>query len=275
MNTTEIEQNVRYALAEDIASGDISAPLIPKEHQCQAKLTTRERAIFCGKAWAEEVFRQVDSNIRIQWAVNDGDPIIPGQSLCHLQGNSRSLLAGERSALNFLQLLCGIASKTASLVSAIAHTKARLLDTRKTLPGLRYAQKYAVACGGGTNHRMGLYDAILLKENHIAACGSMAKAISWASQQAQDIFVEVEVESLTQLKQVLGNARINRIMLDNFSLDELRRAVAITDGQIPLEASGGISEDNIASIAQTGVDYVSVGLVTKNIVSCDLTLNFF
>lgn len=262
---------VRTALAEDIGSGDITAELIPAERIASASIITREDAVICGVAWVNEVFRQVDPAVTVTWHCNDGDRVNANQILFELQGPARSLLTGERSALNFLQLLSGVASKCAWYAELVAGTGVKLLDTRKTLPGLRTAQKYAVTCGGCHNHRIGLYDAFLIKENHIAACGSIDAAVATARRNHPDKPVEVEVETLDQLKEALA-ARAEVIMLDNFDTAGMREAVAINAGRAKLEASGGVNEATLRAIAETGVDYISIGTLTKDCKAIDLSM---
>ncbi len=266
-----IEQDVRSALAEDLGRGDVSAQLIPASRRSVAELISREAAIFCGSAWAEETFRQLDPAVSLDWTVADGDPIAPGDRLCRLHGPSRALLSGERCALNFIQILSAVATATRSYVDAVAHTRARILDTRKTIPGLRRAQKYAVACGGGYNHRFGLYDAFLIKENHIAAAGSIEAAVTAARHFGAELLIEVEVETLAQLEQTIA-AGAGRVLLDNFNLEQLRRAVELAGGRVELEASGGIELSAVAAVAETGVDFISVGALTKNVRAVDLTM---
>ncbi|MCR4347972.1 MAG: carboxylating nicotinate-nucleotide diphosphorylase [Sulfuricaulis sp.] len=270
----DITEMVHRALAEDVGTGDLTAALIPADTQSEAQLVTRVQAILCGMAWFDEVFHQVDKRISVTWNVRDGDAIRAEQTLCTLHGPARALLTGERTALNFLQLLSGTATQTRQYVDALRGTRAVILDTRKTLPGLRRAQKYAVACGGGQNHRMGLYDAILIKENHIAAAGSIASALRSAKASApSDVTVEIEVENLAQLRDAL-QAGATRILLDNFSVEELRTAVQETRGRAKLEASGGINLSNIRAIAETGVDFISIGDITKNVEAVDLSMRF-
>ncbi|OGT06903.1 MAG: nicotinate-nucleotide diphosphorylase (carboxylating), partial [Gallionellales bacterium RBG_16_57_15] len=244
------------------------------ETQAEAQVVTREQAILCGTAWFDEVFRQVDSRIRVSWNTRDGDAIRPEQVLCTLHGPARGMLTGERSALNFLQLLSGTATLTRQYVDAVRGTRAVILDTRKTIPGLRRAQKYAVSCGGGQNHRMGLYDAVLIKENHIAATGSIAAALRAAKDSAPTgVTVEIEVENIEQLRAAL-EAGAGRILLDNFSIEELKAAVREAKGRAKLEASGGISLANVRAVADTGVDFISLGDITKNVRAVDLSLRF-
>ncbi|BAN46698.1 carboxylating nicotinate-nucleotide diphosphorylase [Metapseudomonas resinovorans] len=269
--TTEIEANVRTALKEDIGSGDITAQLIPETRQARASVITREAAIISGCAWVNEVFRQLDPRVQVQWQVQDGQRAEANQVLFHLEGPARALLSGERSALNFLQCLSGVATRVGHYVDLVKDTQVKLLDTRKTLPGLRLAQKYAVTCGGGHNHRIGLYDAFLIKENHIAASGGIAQAIEAAHRIAPGKPVEVEVESLDELQQAL-DAGADIIMLDELSLDDMRTAVRLTNGRAKLEASGGVNETTLRTIADTGVDYISIGTLTKDVKAIDLSM---
>ncbi|MCP8463836.1 carboxylating nicotinate-nucleotide diphosphorylase [Pseudomonas sp. ZM23] len=267
----EIQANVRAALAEDVGSGDITAQLIPAERDASARIITRENATIAGSAWVDEVFRQVDPRVRVTWQVKDGDRVEADQTLFTLEGPARALLTGERSALNFLQLLSGTATRARHYADLVGGTGVKLLDTRKTLPGLRLAQKYAITCGGCHNHRIGLYDAFLIKENHIAACGGIAEAIAAAHRIAPGKPVEVEVEDLAELRQAL-EARADIIMLDELSLDDMRTAVALTAGRAKLEASGGITETTLRTIAETGVDYISIGTLTKDVKALDLSM---
>jgi nicotinate-nucleotide pyrophosphorylase (carboxylating) len=276
MNTLpkDIEETVRRALAEDVGTGDLTAALIPAETQAEAQLVTREPAILCGTAWFDEVFRQVDKRVSVTWNARDGDAVRAEQILCTLRGPARALLTGERSALNFLQLLSGTATLARKYVDAVRGTRVVILDTRKTIPGLRHAQKYAVTCGGGQNHRLGLYDAILIKENHIAAAGSISAALRAAKDSAASgVTVEIEVENLEQLREAL-EAGAGRILLDNFSVEELKAAVREAGGRAKLEASGGIHPGNIRAVAETGVDFISIGDITKNVEAVDLSLRF-
>ncbi|MCI0505023.1 MAG: carboxylating nicotinate-nucleotide diphosphorylase [Gammaproteobacteria bacterium] len=272
-NNTGITDTVRTALREDIGSGDITSLLIDEAKISKAIIISRQDAVICGLEWAVEVFRQLDKRVKLHWHVKDGDKASANQILCNLEGPARALLAGERTALNFLQTLSGTATRTARYVAAIQGTHAKILDTRKTIPGLRHAQKYAVRCGGGMNHRMGLYDAILIKENHIEAAGSLENAIARSQQARAGVPVEVEVETLDQLRRALA-AGVKRILLDNMSIEQLSQAVAITGGRAGLEASGGVNLNNVRSIAQTGVDYISVGDLTKDIEAVDLSMRF-
>lgn len=268
-----VKRNVAAALAEDVASGDVSADLIDKDVHARARIVTREPGVFCGRAWAEETCRQVNPAIRLDWRVDDAAYIEPDDVLVDLDGPARGLLTAERAVLNFLQLLSGTATRTRRFVDAVVGTGAVILDTRKTLPGLRVAQKYAVRIGGGQNHRMGLYDALLLKENHIAAAGGIAAAVCQARGRHPDMPVELEVEDQHELADAIA-ASVDRILLDNFAIDDLRAAVATTAGRVPLEASGGITLGNVAVVARTGVDYISVGELTKNVTPLDLSMRF-
>jgi len=268
-----IQANVTTALDEDIGSGDLTAQLIPAENFAKATVITREPATICGADWVNQVFHQVDPSIDIEWLIQDGQQVESNQPLFKLSGAARSLLTGERCALNFLQTLSGTATLCRQYANLVADTQVKLLDTRKTIPGLRIAQKYAVTCGGCFNHRIGLYDAFLIKENHIAACGSIEKAINEARYLAPGKPVEVEVESLSELDQAL-NSGADTIMLDNFSLADMRTAVAITSGKAKLEASGNVTELTIRPIAETGVDYISIGALTKDCRAIDLSMRF-
>lgn len=267
----DIIKSVIAALAEDIGSGDITALLIPADQTAEANIITREDCIFCGKEWVNEVFRQLDPKVEITWYIEDGQPASANSRLFTLKGNARSLLTGERAALNFVQTLSGTATISNHYAKQVAHTQVKLLDTRKTIPGLRTAQKYAVACGGCHNHRIGLYDAFLIKENHIAACGGIANAIAAAHKIAPGKPVEVEVESFTELDQAL-TAKADIIMLDNFSIDDMKKAVAINAGRAKLEASGNINEQTLIPTAETGVDFISIGGLTKHCRAVDLSM---
>ncbi|WP_286786169.1 MULTISPECIES: carboxylating nicotinate-nucleotide diphosphorylase [Pseudomonas] len=269
--TAEIEANARRALSEDIGNGDITAQLIPAERMAHATIITREDAVIAGSAWVDAVFRLVDPRVAVHWQVSDGERVQPNQALFHLEGPARALLSGERSALNFLQALSAVATRCRAYADMVAGTQVKLLDTRKTLPGLRLAQKYAVTCGGCHNHRIGLYDAFLIKENHIAACGGIAAAISAAHKIAPGKPVEIEVENLEELKEAL-DAGADIVMLDELSLDDMRTAVRLTDGKAKLEASGGINDTTLRAIAETGVDYISLGTLTKDIKAVDLSM---
>jgi nicotinate-nucleotide pyrophosphorylase (carboxylating) len=268
-----IEDTVNAGLTEDIGSGDITSSIIPEDEVSLANVICRESAVICGVDWFEEVFNQLDPNVFIDWEVDDGDEVEANQQLCTLSGPTRSLLTGERTALNFLQTLSGTATLTRRYVDAIKNTQAKLLDTRKTIPGLRLAQKYAVTCGGGFNHRIGLFDAILIKENHIHASGGIAEAIAAARFNNPDMPVEIEVENIDQLQQAIA-AHAERVLLDNFNLVLLRQAVSITHKQLLLEASGGVNLDTIQAIAQTGVDFISCGALTKDVIAIDLSMRF-
>jgi nicotinate-nucleotide pyrophosphorylase (carboxylating) len=272
-----VGQTVVTALLEDVGSGDLTAQLIPAERVARASVITREDAVLCGTAWFDEVFRQIDARIRVTWSVRDGERVRPDQQLCTLEGPARALLTGERTALNFLQSLSATATVTRTYVDAVAGTKCRILDTRKTIPGLRIAQKYAVRCGGGTNHRIGLFDAILVKENHIAAAGSIAAAVAEARRIAARVLLEVEVENLSQLREAL-DARVDRILLDNFTLADMRMAVQTTrahsNARTELEASGNMSLETVRAVAETGVDFISVGGLTKHVRAVDLSMRF-
>jgi len=267
-------QTIQWALLEDLGNGDVTADLIPKEAQSKAAILCREDAILCGTAWVDETFHQVDPTIKINWFYNDGDNVVANSVLCELSGQSRALLSAERVALNFLQLLSATATLTAIYVKAIADSQTKVLDTRKTIPGLRTAQKYAVTCGGGSNHRIGLYDRVLIKENHIMAAGSIGKAVSQAKILHSSLLIEVEVETMDELKQA-QRAGADIIMLDNFNLDDMHTAVIDNkklNSNIKLEASGGVNLETIQAIAKTGIDYISVGEITKNIAAVDLSM---
>ncbi|NHH99818.1 carboxylating nicotinate-nucleotide diphosphorylase [Oceanimonas sp. MB9] len=272
----EIRFNVTAALTEDLGGNldprqDITAMLLPEDQQVTAHLITREDGVFCGRDFAEETFVQLGGQVSLHWLVKDGDAITAGQRLLTLSGPARAILTGERTALNFIQTLSAVATATRRYVDLLAGTHCRLLDTRKTLPGLRQALKYAVTCGGGHNHRMGLYDAYLIKENHIFACGGIDKAVSEARRLQPEKPVEVEVESLAELEQALA-AGADIIMLDNFSVPDMRTAVATTAGRAKLEVSGNVTQETIAGYAATGVDFVSVGALTKHVHALDLSL---
>lgn len=268
----DVAETVRRALDEDVGTGDLTAGLITVTASAEALVIAREEAVLCGSAWFDEVFRQIDPRVAVEWAVADGGHVSAGSTCCRLYGPARALLTGERTALNFLQTLSGTATATRRYVDAVRHTRARILDTRKTIPGLRAAQKYAVRCGGGENHRHGLFDAILIKENHIAAAGSIAAALEAAqTSTGRAAFIEIEVENLHELREALA-AGASRILLDNFDVPHLRAAVIETDGRAMLEASGGVTLETIAAIAETGVDYISVGDITKNVRALDLSL---
>jgi nicotinate-nucleotide pyrophosphorylase (carboxylating) len=266
-----IAETVARALAEDVGTGDLSAALIPTETTAHARVISRQPAIIAGSPWFNEVFRQLDKRVTVDWRVQQGQPVKAGAAICDVQGPARALLTGERVALNFLQLLSATATAAHSFVEVVKGTSAVILDTRKTLPGLRAAQKYAVTCGGARNHRMGLFDEILIKENHIAAAGSISAIVSTARRRHPDIDIEVEVEHIGQIEEALA-AGANIILLDNFTLDDLKTAVELNDGRARLEVSGGVSLRDIRAIAQTGVDYISVGALTKNIAAIDLSM---
>jgi len=274
-NSTQLPKNisesVRIALDEDIGNGDITANLIPEKTRINAHVICRENAVICGIPWFNAVFEQLGKNVTIEWLINDGEKVKPDQELCRLQGSARSILSGERCALNFLQTLSATATLTNKFVSKITHTQTQILDTRKTIPGLRDAQKYAVLCGGGKNHRKGLYDGILIKENHISAAGSIQNAVNQARLQNKDMPIEVEVETLGELKQAL-NAKADIMLLDNMDKQMLKQAVAINQHQAKLEASGNVSLETIVGIAETGVDFISIGTLTKNIHAIDLSM---
>ena len=274
MSAEDIAATVARALAEDIGSGDVTATLIPQQASARATVMSREPAVLCGRPWFDAVFQQLDQQVQIAWRAGDGDKIETNQILCELRGPARSLLSGERTALNFLQTLSGTATQTRVYVDAVMGTRAIILDTRKTLPGLRAAQKYAVTCGGGHNHRMGLHDAVLIKENHITVAGSVTAALAQARAKASaNLPIEIEVENIAQLREALS-AGATRILLDNFDLDMLRNAVRETHGRAQLEASGGVTLDSIRAIAQTGVDFISIGSLTKHVRAIDLSMRF-
>ena len=268
-----IQKQTAIALAEDVGSGDQTAALIPSDAITTAQVICREQAVLSGSAWFDEVFRQLDSNITIQWQAEDGNELQPDQLLCTLSGNTRAILTGERTALNYLQTLSGTATRAKLYADAVAGTGVRILDTRKTLPGMRLQQKYAVTCGGGHNHRIGLYDAILIKENHIMAAGSIQAAVTTAQANSPDLEIEVEVENIDELAQALA-ADAQRVLLDNFNPDQLREAVEFNQGRARLEASGGINLKTIRTIAETGIDDISVGALTKDLQAVDLSMRF-
>ena len=271
--TDNITFMVQLALREDIGDGDLTADLIAEDSQSEATVICREAAILAGRAWFDEVFKQVDGTVNITWHFKDGDKVPADAIICELKGSSRSLLSGERAALNFVQTLSATATQTSQYVEKIASTKARILDTRKTLPNFRLAQKYAVSCGGGKNHRIGLYDMILIKENHIMAAGSITKAINNARDLHPGIKIEVETETLTEFEEACA-ADADIIMLDDFDLATMRQAVENNPKKIPLEASGGVNLDTVLAIAETGVDLISVGEITKNVDAIDLSMRF-
>lgn len=261
------------ALDEDVGSGDISAGLIDSEARLETKLLVREDAVLCGCQWFDEVFRQCDDSITTHWQAADGDRITANSVVCEVSGPARGLLTAERSALNFLQTLSGTATLTQTFADKIQHTRCKILDTRKTIPQLRVAQKYAVLCGGGGNHRIGLFDAFLIKENHLAACGGIADAVARARKMHPHKFLEVEVEDLQQLQQAI-DAGVDRVLLDNFSLTAMQQAVELTAGRTELEASGNIDQHQLVEVALTGVDFISIGALTKNLRAIDFSLRY-
>ncbi len=270
----DIQRAVQQTLMEDIGGGDLTASLIDTERMVNATLLSRQRAVVCGTAWFDQVFQQLDAEISVDWQVHDGDSVDENQELCRLRGTATSILTGERTALNWLQTLSGTATLTRSYVDRIKGTSTVILDTRKTIPGLRLAQKYAVRCGGGHNHRVGLYDGILIKENHLRSSDSIDSVLVRAREQAPEgIMIEIEVDTLQQLKQVL-DAGGERVLLDNFTIEQLRAAVSINNGRAKLEASGNINVDNVRDVAATGVDYISIGALTKHLRAIDLSLEF-
>ncbi len=266
-----IAKLVTQALSEDVANGDITAELIGADVQASGRIVTREDGILCGTNFALEAFQQIDPSCHVEWAAQDGDSIAADSLVCTLSGPARALLTGERTALNFLQLLSGTATTAGQYAARVAHTKVKLLDTRKTVPGLRRAQKYAVTCGGCYNHRIGLFDAFLIKENHISAAGGIAEAVAAARNVAPDKPVEIEVETEAELEQAL-TAGADRIMLDNFTLAALRDAVSLTAGRAELEASGNVTDETLVAIAETGVDFISIGALTKHVRALDLSM---
>lgn len=265
-----IEEQVKVFLDEDIGSGDVTALIIPEESQAVATIITRQGMVLCGQAWVSAVFKSLDETVAIEWLVKEGEWVDAGSQLCILSGNTRGLLTGERTALNLLQTLSAVATESSQYARAVAGTNCQILDTRKTLPGLRLAQKYAVKCGGCLNHRVGLYDGILIKENHIVAAGSITAAVSRA-RLISSVLVEVEVENQHELREAV-DAHPDRIMLDNFSLEDMRGAVEWVAGRVPLEASGDVTLEGITTIARTGVDFISVGALTKNVSAVDLSM---
>ena len=270
----DLSRQVEAALREDLGSGDVTAALVPAAQRVRGSVVAREAAVLCGRAWVEETFRQLDPRVQLSWHSADGDPVAAGHTIFDIVGPARPVLSGERTALNFLQLLSGTATATRRFVDAVAGTGCQILDTRKTVPGLRTAQKYAVRCGGARNHRMGLFDQVLIKENHIAAAGSLTGAIEAARREAAGITVEVEVETLAELQEAL-NARPDIIMLDEFTLADMRAAVALNRAQgapAKLEVSGSVSLEAARAIAETGVDYISVGALTKHVRAIDLSM---
>lgn len=273
----DLSRTVARALEEDVGTGDLTAALVPLDRDARATVITREPAVVCGRPWFDEVFRQIDRRVDIEWQADEGDLVDAGALLCRIAGSARALLTGERAALNFLQTLSGTATTVRRWVEVVAGTRCRVLDTRKTLPGLRTAQKYAVRCGGGTNHRIGLYDGILIKENHILAAGSIAAAVAAARRSGTAVPIEVEVETIDELRQAL-DARADMALLDEFSLDGLREAVALNlghgNGPMKLEASGSVTLETLRPIAETGVDFVSIGALTKHVRAIDLSMRF-
>ncbi len=268
-----IHDDIRLALAEDVGGGDISAMLIEESEQLELNLTVREDAVLCGAAWFDEAFRQCADTTRLKWSAKDGDRVSADSLLCEMSGPARGLLTADRTALNFLQTLSGTATITRRYAERIQHTTCRILDTRKTIPHLRRAQKYAVQCGGGINHRMGLFDAYLIKENHLAASGGIEATVKRGRELQPDRFLEVEVENLDQLQQAI-DAKADRVLLDNFSIDMMRAAVELNSKRIQLEASGNITDETLLQIAETGVDFISIGALTKHLQAIDFSLRF-
>ncbi len=270
---TDIERTVTQALAEDVGSCDATAALIPETSTAHARIVVRDDSVLCGTAWSDQVFRQLDRRIDVMWHACDGDLVAANTVICDLRGPARPLLTGERTALNFLQTLSAVATKTRTYVQAVAGTRAAILDTRKTLPGLRLALKYAVTAGGGVNHRTGLYDGILIKENHVSAAGGVSRILSVARKIGGEIPIQIEVESIDQLEQVLANGA-TLVLLDNFTIEDMETAVKLTAGRAQLEASGGITLQNVREVAETGVDRISIGSLTKDIQAVDLSMRF-
>ena len=268
-----IEENVFNALKEDIGEGDITAELIPRENISLATVISREACVFCGLDWFEETYRQLDDEILIDWSVNDGDNIDANQIICTISGSSQNIVTGERTALNFIQTLSATATSSAQYAKKVEDTKTKVLDTRKTIPGLRMAQKYAVSCGGCENHRLGLFDAFLIKENHINACDGIENAVKEARFHNPELKIEVEVESLAELQQAI-DAGADRVLLDNFDIATLKQAIKACDEKVITEASGNITIENILAIAKTGVNYISTGALTKDIKAIDLSMRF-
>jgi len=272
--TPEIDRNVAAALGEDVGSGDLTALLIDPGARAKARVISRVDAVLCGSPWFEASFRHLDPKVSVAWKARDGDRVAAAQTLCEIEGSARALLTGERTALNFLQLLSAVATMARAYVDAVHGTRASIVDTRKTLPGLRLAQKYAVRTGGAANHRTGLYDGILIKENHIAAAGGIRAALAQARGIAPSgVWTQIEVESLAQLQEALA-AGATLVLLDNFDLERMREAVRLTEGRAKLEASGGITLQNVRAIAETGVDRISVGALTKDVRAIDLSMRF-
>lgn len=270
-DTRLIDADIERAFAEDLGKGDATADLLPADALAEATLTCREDAVIAGIPWFDACFRKLDPQVAIEWGVHDGERVTAGSVICHLRGHARALVSAERSALNFLQLLSGTATTTAHYVAAVAGTRVRVLDTRKTVPGMRQAQKYAVRCGGGYNHRIGLFDAILVKENHIAAAGGIEPAVAAARRLHPSLLLEIEVETLDELRRAI-DAGVDRIMLDNFTPAAMAEAVAIAAGRVPLEISGNVDLQTIGGYARTGVDFISVGALTKHVRAIDLSL---
>ena len=270
----DLGSQVQAAIREDVGTGDVTAGFVPENQLAHGRVITREAAVMCGRPWVEEVFRQIDEGVRLRWHAHDGERINPAQNLFDIEGSARSILTGERTALNFLQMLSAVATEARRYVEAVAGTNCTILDTRKTLPGLRTAQKYAVVSGGAANHRMGLFDMVLVKENHIAAAGSLTGAVQAARRHVPGLKVEVEVENLKELAEAIA-AKPDIIMLDNFNEAEMRKAVALNTERgrhAKLEASGNVSLDNVRAIAETGVDFISVGGLTKHVRAVDLSM---
>ncbi|MFB0988911.1 MAG: carboxylating nicotinate-nucleotide diphosphorylase [Gammaproteobacteria bacterium] len=267
----DIAKLVTFCLQEDVGTGDITAELIPIDKTISAKLISKDNGIFCGRPWADEVFQQVDSSLTVKWNIEEGVKLSPNQTLVQIAGSARSILTAERTVLNFLQTLSAVSTMSQHYASLVKHTSVKLLDTRKTLPSLRSAQKYAVRIGGCFNHRMGLFDAFLIKENHIVACGGIDAAVSKAKALCPNKPVEIEVQNLNELELAIS-AEADIVMLDNFECSNILKAVKLNDGRLKLEASGGIEADMLASIAETGVDYISLGALTKNCQAIDLSL---
>jgi nicotinate-nucleotide pyrophosphorylase (carboxylating) len=268
-----IEADVRRALAEDFGSGDATADLIDADARARARIVCREDAVIAGIPWVQACFRALDPGVRVEWTCDDGDRVAAGTVLCVVEGNARALVGAERCALNFLQTLSATATATRAYADAVAGTRATILDTRKTLPGLRLAQKYAVRCGGGANHRIGLYDAILIKENHVAAAGGISDAVARARARHPGLLLEVEVETLEELSQAIG-AGADRVLLDDFTPGMLRDAVELAGGRVPLEVSGSVDLTRVRAIAECGVDFISIGALTKHVRAVDLSMRF-
>ena len=268
-----VADDVRRALQEDLGTGDCTASLVAEKNSLQTRIICRDHAVLCGQPWVDQTFRQLDAGIVISWQISDGDTMKPDQEICRLQGSARSILSGERTALNFLQTLSGTATCTRRYTDAVAGTGAIILDTRKTVPGLRLAQKYAVRCGGASNHRIGLFDAILIKENHISAAGSITAAVKAALDLYPDLLLEVEVENFEQLEEAEA-AGAQRVLLDNFSIVDLKTAVSRFKDRIGLEASGGINLETVRTVAETGVDFISTGDITKSVRAVDFSMRF-